>query len=516
MFSGFAAEAVAQQCGSLGELFYIGRTPDSSSSVWLSATEQGDYRLEAAQRNTTVDTWAKSRRGVHLSYSPFVSNGNGGVHRLFAVGGAPNGRDCLIDTQNQQRNWSLPGGGGGSGGGGGGGSGGSGGGFGGGGGSGGSGGGFGGGGGSGGSGGGFGGGGGSGGSGGGFGGGGGSGGSGGGFGGGGGSGGTGGGFGGGGTTATLPRTQPQGASAGAYAVGVECVDAATGKLDAALCDPTVTAPIAGPPLTEGRDLAPPSTWNVWTDFTYTEIEDTRGVTEVDVNDNYFAAGFDRLVTPDLVIGFQVEYEDLDVEGFQGQFRQDTKGLAVGPYFAWRMSERWVLNGLATVGEFSTDANVLGLTGDFDRTRWRANLEAVGQYEAGRFLLRPSVAFDYYNYSAEDYDLSGSLAGVPVNIIGEVASATYSALTPELEVSRPFVTSRSIVSPFATLSATYWLDRDNIGIGGGSQTDLTWATRVGVRGRASEAVFFEATLGYLSLFEDDLDATEASIFLSVNF
>ncbi|NOC91317.1 hypothetical protein GS610_14560 [Ruegeria sp. HKCCD6228] len=50
------------------------------------------------------------------------------MHRLFEIGGAPNGKDCLIDTQNQQRNWSLPGGGGG-GGGSGGGSGGSGGGF---------------------------------------------------------------------------------------------------------------------------------------------------------------------------------------------------------------------------------------------------------------------------------------------------------------------------------------------------------------------------------------------------
>ncbi|NOE25326.1 MULTISPECIES: autotransporter outer membrane beta-barrel domain-containing protein [unclassified Ruegeria] len=269
-------------------------------------------------------------------------------------------------------------------------------------------------------------------------------------------------------------------------------------------------------MTEGRDLAPPSTWNVWTDFTYTEIEDTRGVREVDINDNYFAAGFDRLVRPDLVVGFQVEYENLDVEGFQGQFRQDTKGLAAGPYFAWRMSERWVLNGLATFGEFSTDVNVLGLSGDFDRTRWRANLEAIGQYEAGNFLLRPSIAYDYYNYSAEDYDLSGTVAGVPVNIVGEVASASYSALTPELEISRPFVTSRSIVSPFATLSATYWFDRENVGLGAGSQTDLTWASRVGVRARASEAVFVEATLGYLSLFEDDLDTTEASIFLSVSF
>ncbi len=269
-------------------------------------------------------------------------------------------------------------------------------------------------------------------------------------------------------------------------------------------------------MTEGRDLAPPSPWNVWTDFSYTEIEDTRGVNEVDVNDRYFAAGIDRLVREDLVIGFQVEMESIDVEGFEGQFTQDTQGFAAGPYFAWRMSDRWVLNGLATFGEFSTDVGVLELSGDFDRTRWRANLEAIGQYAAGRYLIRPSIAFDYYNYSAEEYDLTGTVLGQPTNIIGEVAKVRYSALTPELEVSRPFVTSRSVVSPFASLSATYWFERDEIGVSSTSQSDVTWATRIGVRGRASEAVFLEATLGYLGLFEDDLDATEASIFLSVNF
>jgi hypothetical protein len=288
---------------------------------------------------------------------------------------------------------------------------------------------------------------------------------------------------------------------------------ATGKLDPALCDPVV-----GPPLTEGREFGPESVWNVWTNFTYTDIEDTRGNSELDVNDSFFEIGIDRLVQENLVLGLQLEYENTQLDGFQGQFSQDTSGFAIGPYFAWRMSERWVLNGLATIGRFSTDVDVLELSGDFDRTRWRANLEAIGQYEAGAYLIRPSISFDYYNYSAEDYDLTGTYLGNPAEFIGEVQEAKYSALTPEVEVSRPFLNGSSVISPYASLSATYWFERENLGGGTVANTDndVVWSTRLGVRGRTSKTVFLEASIGYLDMFESDFEATEAAIFLSVNF
>jgi len=219
-----------------------------------------------------------------------------------------------------------------------------------------------------------------------------------------------------------------------------------------------------------------------------------------------------------VLGFQIEYENTNTKGFNGQLAKDVSGVSVGPYFSWRASETWVLTGVATYGRFSTDVSVLQLDGSFDRSRWRANLEAIGQYQAGAFVLRPSIAFDYYDYGAAEFELSGTLAGNPTNIMSEVGGARYGALTPELEISRPFVTSRSIMSPYVSVSASYWIDRVNYGFGtaGTEADDLTWATRLGVRAQASDAVFLEASVGYLSLFEADLDSTEASIYLSVNF
>ena len=95
----------AKDCNSKGGLFYLGNTRDDAKSVWLSATSAGAFRLDAAQGNTTVDQWTKSNRGLNITASPFVSNGNGGTHKLYDTSDK---QDCLLDTQNQKGGINLP------------------------------------------------------------------------------------------------------------------------------------------------------------------------------------------------------------------------------------------------------------------------------------------------------------------------------------------------------------------------------------------------------------------------
>ena len=80
---GLTSPAIADSCKSNGGLTFLGDTPNNSSSVWLSGTGPGSFELDAAQGNQTVDTWDKTRRGLHISISPVVSNGNGGTHKLY-------------------------------------------------------------------------------------------------------------------------------------------------------------------------------------------------------------------------------------------------------------------------------------------------------------------------------------------------------------------------------------------------------------------------------------------------
>ena len=99
--------AAAKSCDSSGNLRYLGVTNDGKRSVWLSATSPGQFALESAKGSQTVDEWSKQRRGLRVSTSPDVSNGNGGTHKLYAT---DDGKPCLLDTQNQKGGFVLPGG----------------------------------------------------------------------------------------------------------------------------------------------------------------------------------------------------------------------------------------------------------------------------------------------------------------------------------------------------------------------------------------------------------------------
>ncbi len=98
----FPVLAVAKNCNTTGNLAYLGVLAGQSKSVWLSATSPGAFDLVSAQGNTTVDNWSRARRGLHVSLSPNVSNGNGGTHKLYDSSG------CLLDTQNQKGGITFP------------------------------------------------------------------------------------------------------------------------------------------------------------------------------------------------------------------------------------------------------------------------------------------------------------------------------------------------------------------------------------------------------------------------
>ena len=98
--------AVAANCKSSGGLTYLGNTRDQSKSVWLSRTDQGSFGLKSAKGSQFVDSWAvPPQRRLHISTSPEVSSGNGGTHKLYETS---DNKPCLIDTQNQKRDWTIP------------------------------------------------------------------------------------------------------------------------------------------------------------------------------------------------------------------------------------------------------------------------------------------------------------------------------------------------------------------------------------------------------------------------
>ncbi len=83
--------------GPQGKLIFLGVNHNSSDSVWLSlTTAAGSFQLEGPGQQL-IDEWTEDQRGLRLSLSPIVSQGNGGTHNLI---NATNNKK--LDSQNQQ------------------------------------------------------------------------------------------------------------------------------------------------------------------------------------------------------------------------------------------------------------------------------------------------------------------------------------------------------------------------------------------------------------------------------
>jgi hypothetical protein len=521
--------AFAQSCKNSGNLNYIGRTSDNSRSVWLSLTQSGMFALEAAQANTQVDSFSRTRPGARLTLSPFVSNGSGGTHRLFELGAAANGGDCLVDTQNQKNGIVLPprppgiirppmgimppiavlppggfaptlpgrpippigtlppqgltpglparpappigtlppqgltpglparpappvG-----------------------------------------------------------------------------------------TlppegitptlpgqpslpTETLPGWTPQAVQIGnASAQQDRCAQTTTGKLGPAPCDKIVVPPemvgVYTVPITPGRDLAPVSAWNVWSDIQISSTEDRRNGWVVDQSGGYVGIGIDRSVAQNMVVGIQLQYEKNDSESFGGFVSIDSSTVSVGPYISVLLNENWSASGLLTFGQVTSDVEIAGLGGSVDQNRTSAVLTATGQYAWGAWNLRPQASLDYNHTSAGDLRLDGTLLGSPLSVLAEVRSGWTGAFTPSLEINRVFTLQDAIVMPFTEIGAVYSFG-ENGGVLSNAEeraySDWSGTVRVGARARTYSGLFVEASIGYNSLFEDDLDSLDASLYLAWSF
>jgi hypothetical protein len=350
--------ALAANCKSSGGLLYLGNTIDGARSVWLSRTDLGSFELEAAQGNQTVDIWdVPPQRELHVSVSPVVSNGNGGTHRLFDLSG---GNPCLIDTQNQKRDWHFPplpprpsyrpdpgpalvrpglgpgpdagpalvrpglgpgpdagptlvrpglGPGPDTG------------------------------------------------------------------------------------PASRPGPSPQpmrlpdGTIVRTVAgIDTRCIDPRAATADARarwpVCPDDMLAQAvveSEVPLTEGRDLLPPTLWNAWAQPLAVQVVDERYGLDTDTRIAGVTVGLDRRFGDNVVFGATFGASNTSTDGFDHLFQADSSGFAIGPYLAFRLSPHWVIDTSLTYGRHENDLELAMLAGDYDSQVWTGNVTAYGQY-----------------------------------------------------------------------------------------------------------------------------------------
>jgi hypothetical protein len=522
----------AANCSSSGNLRYLGVSADGGKSVWLSATSPGQFELESAKGSQTVDQWSKQRRGLRISVSPDVSNGNGGTHKLYAT---DDGKPCLLDTQNQKNGFvfppalppfppigtlppvtglmpglpggvtppiatlppvtgitpglpggvtppiatlppvtgitpGLPGG----------------------------------------------------------------------------------------VTppiATLPPVTgvtpglpggvtppigvlvpPDGATRIAADTNVNCrvglpARSATGSAETRAADCGESQLLAAAPapagaiipLTEGRDLVVESLWNGWVDLHHIGSEDHRNGLDLDNSTGGVTLGVDRRFGANIIAGLSLSLDHSDSDGFGGAMTSQTQGFLVGPYVAHRLSNHWAADASIAWGRDQTDTQLDVLQGNYKADRTTFAFNANGQYEFDRTLVRPRLSVYYAHLSNDGYALKGGVAGQSVTLAMPKASSNYGMAEASGEVTQVFTQAGgSVVAPYARLAVRYEFERPNDGevLAGDLSMARTspWggSLRVGARALADRATMIEAEAGYLSLGQSGLNVWELRLYVSHAF
>ena len=481
--SGLPATAGAAQCSAAGNLRYLGTTTDSTRSVWISGTSAGAFRLEAAQGNQAVDAWSKGRRGLRVSISPVVSNGNGGTHKLYEDTG---GNGCLLDSQNQQGGFvfppiarppgsvrppigtlppsgvmpALPGGvtppiG------------------------------------------------------------------------------------------TLPPSGEKvtGNIALTAAEGytppptvLPCSEMRPGEHGGSDSDPrsgchapeqqdpqAASESAAGAPITAGRDLVEETLWNAWVDTHYTSTTDHRNGLDTTGNAGVIVMGADRRVASDLVAGFQLSLETASSKGFEGEMTSDSNGFMISPYMAYQVSPEWSLYGALGLGQSNIDNRILSLNGSYEVQRYSATLNAQGQYPLGSAFVRPKFTLSYMHNNADAYNLGGSILGTPINLRMPKNSYDFGTLESSVEINRVFrFDNGSALMPYAEIGISYDFERPDSGryLDGDLvyRDSSPWIgmTRLGIRSLVDRTTLVEFAASYLSLGTNDLAIWDLRLFLSHSF
>ena len=516
--------AQAKSCSAHGNLRFLGATTDSAHSVWLSATSAGAFRLDSAQGNQTVDSWSKNRRGLHLSLSPNVSNGNGGTHKLYDDSGG-----CLLDTQNQVGGFvlppnfipptvnrppiggptglmptrppmptlpggvtppigtlpptglmpTLPGG----------------------------------------------------------------------------------------VTppiGTLPPTglmptmpggvtppigtlPPDGlvpispgdaeltlAAAQPYPAGVRCPpgtfeDSSMPELDVGRCRRLDEQSAAQPgrseaPITPGRDLLEDTQWNSWVDTSYSRIRDRRDNQDLDGSGGVVLLGADRRVDDAMVAGMMLSLENSRTDAYGGEQQVDVNGFMVGPYMAYQLSPAWSLYANLNLGHFNQDQQLSTLSGSGDVQRYALTLNAQGQYALDDAVyLRPKLLLSYLHSSSEAYELRGAIDGSAIRLRLPESSYNLGGFQPSLEISRQVeLADGSVFVPYAELGVNYAFERPDsepllvAGSGADDPSRFSGLMRLGARTLIGESSMLDFNSSYQSLGTPGLDVWEAELLFSHAF
>ncbi|MGL4318961.1 MAG: autotransporter domain-containing protein [Pseudomonas sp.] len=277
------------------------------------------------------------------------------------------------------------------------------------------------------------------------------------------------------------------------------------------------------PLTEGRKFEQEPLWNVWADSRYSDIRDRRSGLDVDGYSGYVTIGADRRINSDMVVGMMTIFERNRSDGFDGDWTVRSDGISAGPYAAYRLSPNWTLDGSLSIGSLDNDNHIAVLDERYTTQRYALAMSATGQYVVNETVLTPKLSLSYTHFRSEEHEMTGNIAGIPIELAIEQQNFDYGVAETSLKLTRTYRSNGGKYwYPYAEFGVSNEFERPNDGnilTGDLSQEKTSpWSgtVRTGVMSMLSPNMFVETSLGYLSLGQNGLDIWEGRVFMSVAF
>ena len=114
-------------------------------------------------------------------------------------------------------------------------------------------------------------------------------------------------------------------------------------------------------------------------------------------------GADYFLSPDILVGALVQYDDIDQDVGAVPAEVSARGWMAGPYAVVRLADHLFFQGRAAWGASSNDIDVDGAGEDnFDTDRWMVRGTLLGSWQEGPWKIGPRASVAYLEESQEAY------------------------------------------------------------------------------------------------------------------
>lgn len=276
----------------------------------------------------------------------------------------------------------------------------------------------------------------------------------------------------------------------------------------------LVAALKAAPLTPGRDLLAPSEWNAWADLQYLHSDNRRGFSPLEGEGSTLSLGADRLLNPELSLGFMLTLSKQNAEAFRGALSSDADSVLAGPYLAYALNSHWSLFANVLAGRVSHDYQLLSLQGDSSATKYSASLNLQGEYALDeRNLIRPKFGISYNKEAAKSYQLSGVLLGKSLQVVVDDQRHESGQMQASAEYNTRLQTQQGqVFVPYLEAGVLYNYLQPNQSL----NPDWQGLVRAGVRTLAGQSWQLDVSASYQSLGVSKLDVWDCKLFVSHAF